>query len=108
MSLENPDNFESLLQRFRPVGPPPGLRSKILAIPIAAPRRWPVYLYRAAIAATLLLSLSLLHAADALNAANATRIGSGPVEWTPDAQAAADLLGPGAQRYIALCLLDRP
>ena len=102
-----PDDLENLLQRYHPVGPPPTLREKVLA-PTAAQRRWPLYCFRAAIAATLLFSAGLLHAADTLNGTTAAHIGAGPIQWSPEAQTAADMLGPEGPHYIALCLLDRP
>jgi hypothetical protein len=104
------DDLENLLQRFRPAGPPSHLREKILRRPIppAAPaRHWPIHLFRGAIAALLLLSISLLYAANRLNQDSAARVGQGPPRWTAEAQQAADLLGPGSasRDYIALCLV---
>jgi hypothetical protein len=95
----NPEDaaLEDLLQKYRPVGPPSALRQRILAAPTAQ-RRWPLYCFRVGIAATLLFSLGLLHAADALNRANADRIGLGPATWTPETQ----------QRYLAQGLLALP
>jgi hypothetical protein len=90
-----PDDLETVLHRYRPVGPPPALRPKIVAAP-PVERHWPLYFFRAAIAATLLISLGLLHAADTLNRTNADRIGTGPVTWTPETQ----------QRYLAQLLHD--
>jgi hypothetical protein len=94
MNLED-DALEELLRKYRPVGPPTGLRQRIIVEPVAQ-RRWPLYVFRTAIAATLLISLGLIHAADTLNGANIDRIGTGPVTWTPEAQ----------QRYLALFLHD--
>ena len=104
------DEMENLLQRFRPAGPPAHLREKILhqEIPPALPvRRWPTWLFRSAIAAMLLVSFALFHAADRLNQDSAAGIGIGPPRWTAEAQQAADLIGPGleARQYIAICLM---
>jgi hypothetical protein len=90
-----PDDIENLLQRYRPVGPPSTLRQKIVAA-LPVERHWPLYIFRAAIAATLLISVGLLYAADTLNRTNADRIGTGPVTWTPETQ----------QRYVAQLLHD--
>lgn len=106
-------DLENLLRQYRPLGPPPSLRQKILATPapvspIPLPsHNWPILLFRSAIAALLLLSFTLLHAANSLNLATASHIGAGPVQWSPDAEAAATLLDSGAsgRQYVALCLL---
>ena len=104
------DDLENLLKRFRPAGPPARLRETILRLqtPPASPARlWPIHLFRGAIAALLLLSVSLLYAAARLNQDTASRVGQGPPRWTAEAQQAADLLGPGSasRDYIALCLV---
>jgi len=104
------DDLENELRRFRPVGPPPELRDRILRRPAPAQlaaRRWLGWIYRASVAASLLLSFTLFRAADALNRDSAARVGMGPPRWTPEADQAADLLGgdPSARQYIALCLI---
>ena len=104
------DDMENLLQRFRPAGPPARLREKILRqeIPPALPvRRWPIRLFRSAIAALLLLSFTLFYATDRMNQDSAASVGLGPPRWTAEAQQAADLIGPGleARQYIAICLM---
>lgn len=92
-----PDDLENFLQRYRPVAPPPALRQKVLAPP-AAQHHWPTYCFRAAVAAMLLVSLGLLHAADALNRSNRERIGTGPTISPSETQ----------QRFIAQYLRDLP
>ena len=104
------DEMEKLLRRYYPAGPPAHVREKILRLEMlrATPRRlWPMRLFRTAVAALLLLSLGLLHAADRLNHDSASRVGLGPPRWTLEAQQAADLLGndPAARHYIAFCLI---
>ena len=104
------DDMEQLLLRFRPAGPPPHVRDKILRLDMlrTTPRPlWPMRLFRTAVAALLLLSLGLLHAASLLNHDSASRVGIGPPRWTPQAQQAAELLGndPAARQYVALCLI---
>ncbi len=104
------DDLEDILRRFRPAGPPEQLRQRILLAHALRRRhaaRWPIRLYRTAVAALLLLALGLLHSADRLNQDSASRVGVGPVRWTAEAQQAADLIGTGAagRQYIALCLI---
>jgi hypothetical protein len=113
-----PDDIEELLNHFRPAGPPADLRGRILGQEVptdrsltpptaAAPRSWPTWVFRSAIAALLLMSITLIDAANRLNHESATSVGIGPPRWTPEAQQAADLLGndPAARQYIALCLI---
>jgi len=107
-----PDEIENILQSFRPAGPPPGLREKILTSslnvdvhPVRFP--WARYVFRAGIAASLLISFLLLHAANKLNRDSATVVGIGPPRWTAEAQQAADLIDPNGnagRQYIALAL----
>src|SRR4051812_32589880 len=96
MPLEDSD-IEQTLLRYRPAAPPAALREKILTpSPLATPSspapRWPLYLFRPAIAATLLISFLLLHFADHLNQAAVPGAGLRPVLWTADAEQAAALL----------------
>ena len=63
---------------------------------------WPTWVFRSAVAALLLLSVTLIHAADRLNQESATYVGIGPPRWTPEAQQAADLLGIGRDNLIAV------
>ncbi len=104
------DDLEMVLRGYRPAGPPRRLRERILRPPVApstAARRWPIRLFRSAIAAVLILSLVLIHAADRLNQDTAAGVGVGAAHWTAEAEQAADLLGSGAasRHYIALCLM---
>jgi hypothetical protein len=105
-------DLENLLRQYRPAGPPPALRQQILSLSNPQPSlhltpAWPVILFRSAIAALLLISFTLLHAANSLNLSTASHIGIGPIQWTPDAEAAADLLDSGVsgRHYIAMGLL---
>lgn len=106
------DDIENLLQRYRPVDPPAALRQKILGSRLVrstpAPVRWPVYVFRSSVAAAIVFSFGLLHAANTLNQQTAVSVGMGLPKWTADAQQAADLIDPNGsagRRYIALCLL---
>jgi hypothetical protein len=104
------DEMERLLRRYYPAGPPAHIREKILRrdLLLATPRRlWPMRLFRTAVAALLLLSLGLLHAADRLNQDSAARSGLGSPHWTAEAQQAADIMGgdPASRQYIAICLV---
>lgn len=99
--MPEPD-IESILLRYRPLGPDDTLRQKILAPASKRIRRWPLYTFRTAIAASLLFSFVLLRAAAILDRQAASQIGL--TQWTPEAQQMADLIGPGGRSYIALCL----
>jgi hypothetical protein len=104
------DDMERLLKRFRPAGPRESLRETILRAdnPLAGPaRRWPLWVFRGAIAALLLVSVALYHAGESLNRDSAARIGLGLPRWTAEAQQAADLIGsgPAGRQYIEICLM---
>lgn len=104
------DDLENVLKRFRPAGPPAALREMILRQeipPAVAARSGAIWLLRGAIAALLLLSLTLLYATERLNQDSAARVGLGAPRWTAEAQQAADLIGsgPAARQYIEMCLL---
>lgn len=102
------DDLEELLQRFRPVGPLAPLRERIVRLEtpsIARIRRWPLRLFRSAIAAMLLVSFALFYAANRLDHDSVASVST--LRWTADAQQAADLIGPGpaSRQYIAICLI---
>ncbi len=104
------DDMEELLQHFRPVGPPAHLSERVLGSgipPAGSVRRWPLRVFRGAIAALLLLSAALFYDANRLNQDSAACVGLGPPRWTAEAQQAADLLGgdPASRQYIAICLV---
>ncbi len=102
--------IEALLARYRPGGPPVGLRDRILAT--ARPRRlrWAV-VGRLSLAAMLVLSLGLSLATERLTRQTVSAIRPAPLRWTPEVDKAVELLdgqGPG-RRYIALALAaDEP
>lgn len=105
------DDMEELLQRFRPAGPPAVLRVRVLGCDIpefSFRRRWAVWIFRGALTPLLLISFVLFHTTDRLNQDTASRIGSGPMRWTAEAQQAADLIGsdPAGHQYIVLNFLD--
>jgi hypothetical protein len=106
---EPDDDIQRMLLRYRPAGPTPDLRRRILARP-AAPERplriWPQWLYRGAVAAMLMLAIYLNTAANDIAASTAARVGVGPAQWTPEAEQLAGLIGgEGGRQYIALCLM---
>ena len=111
MTDHDSDNeIEQILRRYRPAGPPEGLRQRVLlsAQPRTKPTRtWRVWAFRAAVAAVVVLSITLNVAADRMMTAVSASIGIGPVRWTEDAEQAAQMLGGGAwgRRYIALGLM---
>lgn len=103
------DDMEKHLQRFRPVGPPPSLRERVLAAAQAGPptRLWRPSPFWVAMAAMLLVAVGLHRAADGLAARSARSVGLGPAIWTESADEAAKLLGgdANAQAYVALGLV---
>ena len=104
--MESDSDIERRLRQYRPRGPAPDLRQRILAQP-APIRLWPAWAFRAAIAAMLLLAFTLNRAAQRINDQTAASVGLGPVVWTHDAEQAAQLVDGGerGRQYIALCLM---
>src|SRR5205823_14358405 len=87
VTMDHDDSdIERALLRYRPVEPPPGMRGRVLREEAAIPvRRWPLFAFRAAVAATLLVSLGLWRAAEHLNQATAAQSGLNQVPWNADA-----------------------
>ncbi len=115
MDLDSPTPAERLLGRFRPVGPPPELRQRVLGLASLAGQerhrgRWALWLWRAAVAAGFLVAVGLNLSAERISQRIAARVGAGPVVWTPQAEEAAELLdGQGAgRRYLAMVLRAGP
>jgi hypothetical protein len=103
------DELERMLRRYQPAGPSGALRARVLAAaePAPAGATWPIWVYRLALAAMVLLAIGLDYAAERINHATAANIGIGPVIWTADAEQAAQLIGGGeaGRQYIAVCLM---
>jgi len=112
---ETHDGLERMLRRFRPAAPPRELRPRVLAEAgrradgqrSHAARDWRVWVFRAAVAAGLVLALCLNFAADQIAQRDAGMIGLGPAVWDEQAEQTAKLLdGDGwGRRYIALGLM---
>lgn len=112
MALDDRD-IESLLRRWRPVGPPDGLRRRVLGsasreVPSAARRsviRW-------AAAAALLVAVALQGATLSEERDIRAMLGEPRVLWTAEVEALARAIdgdgnGPG-RRYLAMQLAWRP
>ncbi len=109
--MDNNDaGIESLLARYRPVGPPADLRDRVVRS--AGPRRsrlaavawW-------SMAAALALSVGLHLATQQVMRQTAATLNTPQTQWTAEAEEAAELLnGHGSGRgYIALALAaDKP
>lgn len=107
---EHDNEIEQILRAYRPAGPPEGLRERALSSTQggAEPARpWRVWAFRAAVAATIVLSITLNVAADRTMRTVSAEIGIGPVRWTEDAEQVAQMLDGDAwgRRYIALGLM---
>jgi hypothetical protein len=106
---------ERVLDRFRPIGPPPALRQRVLDAALAGPhaappRRIALWVWRSAVAAGLVAAVWLSLAGDRIAAQVAGQVGVGPPVWTPQAEETAELLdGQGAgRRYLAMLLQAGP
>jgi hypothetical protein len=102
---QSDDIIESLLARYRPTGPPPGLRSLVLSSALPSRPRWRVAAWLS-VAAMLVLTLGLHLAATRVMRATAAAADIGRIEWSTEAEEAARMLnGDGAgRRYVALAL----
>jgi len=114
MSNSNTD-IVNRLSRYRPVGPSEVLRERVLAASNLSAaegraRRRHDWMFRAAVAAGLLLAIGLGVAADRSACAVAAQTGRGAVVWTEDAeQLACALDGAGwVRRYIAAVMAVEP
>jgi len=118
--MNDPDSttdgdLERLLERFSPVGPPAGLRQRVLAVARSAPaahrpRRFAVSVWRAAVAAGFMAAVCLTLAADRISTRTAGQIGIGPAVWTQQEEEIAQMLdGDGCgRRYVAMALRAGP
>jgi hypothetical protein len=105
--------IEQALLRFRPAGPPPGLRGRVLAAtsaPTRATTSWRTTTFWGALAAMLLAAVCLNLATDRITRSMASRVGIGPARWTAQAEEAVEILGGSvaARRYVALGLQSDP
>ena len=110
MKKEHDEEIERLLLRFRPADPLARLRQRVVSeeyLPHRPRRTWPTRLFKAAVAAVLVLSLCLNTVADDIATDAAAAVGLGPAVWTRHAERAAQMLdGDGCGRqYIALGLM---
>ena len=113
MTEHNHDKeIEQILRGYRPAGPSESLRERVLSSADSRPRleparTWRVWAFRTAVAAALVLSLTLNMAAERTMMEVCTNIGIGPVRWTKDAEQAAQMLDGDewGRRYIALGLM---
>ena len=103
---DNNRSVEDLLGRYRPMGAPPALRKHVLRSIESPQRRIGQKLFYLSAAAMLILSLGLEIAARSITRETAGILYAQSLQWTPEAQEAADLLdGDGRGRqYIALAL----
>ncbi|MDY7011380.1 MAG: hypothetical protein SVV80_11620 [Planctomycetota bacterium] len=107
---EHDEKIERILLRFRPADPPARLRQRVVPeeyLPQRLRRTWLARLFRAAVAAVLVLSLCLNTVADGMATDAAASVGLGPAIWTKHAEHAAQMLnGDGwGRQYIALGLM---
>jgi len=105
--------IEQGLLRFRPAGPPPDLRGRVLgsaSAPLPATDSWRTTTFWGALAAMLLAAVCLNLATDRITRSMANQVGIGPARWTPQAEEAVEILGggPAARRYVALGLKSDP
>lgn len=101
----NDPEIEVMLTRYRPTGPPAGLRDRVLRSTGSRRSRWAMAA-GLVIAAMLVLSVGLDLAARRMMQETAAALGAGRIEWTPEAEEIARMLnGDGeGRRYIALAL----
>ena len=96
--------IESLLQRYRPAGPAPGLRDRLLTPPVAA-EPIALRLWRYAAVVAVATSVSLIFASSApLDPGLA--VASAPDNLPPQVQTAVAVLGGDepARRYVAMTI----
>jgi hypothetical protein len=102
---EDDARIEALLTRYRPVGPPAELRTRVLQA--SAPRqiRWTAAAGWA-IAASLLLSIGLNSAVSRLTQDSIRMLGIGQIEWKPGSDEYAPMLGSevAGRDYMALAM----
>ncbi len=97
--------IEALLARYRPAGPPAGLRARMLEGDRPRRSRWRMAGWLS-MAAMLVLSCGLYLAGERLNRETAAALGVGTIGWTAEAEEAAQMLdGHGSgRRYFELAL----
>ena len=111
---ENFEETEAILLRYRPAGPSPELRRRVLgeARPVAQPSgaTWTRWLARVGVAAGIVLAAALNHAADRMMDETAQLVGAGPVHWTAEAEETVEALGgdEASRQYVARCLAGSP
>ena len=106
---QHEQEIEQGLLRFRPAGPPPDLRGRVLgsaSAPLPATASWRTTTFWGALAAMLLAAVCLNLAADRITRSVANQVGIGPARWTAQAEEAVEILGggPAARRYVAIGL----
>ena len=104
---------EQLLQKYRPAGPPEGLRERVLSVsaqPAGSQATWRDRAFRWAVAAAILVAVLLNVAAERTAREGMQNVGIGPARWTHDAEQIAQLMGGDerARRYIAAGLMAGP
>jgi hypothetical protein len=98
-------NIEAVLGRYRPLGPPAGLRDRVVGS--SRPRRSRLAVAAwLSMAAALVLSVGLHLATERVMRQTAATLKTPQTQWTPEAEEAAELLnGQGSgRRYIAFAL----
>ena len=94
-----------MLARYRPIGPPPDLRARVLESAVPRRTRWTAAAGWA-IAASLLLSIGLNSAVGHLTEDSIRMLGIGQIEWTARSDEYAPMLGGEAagRDYMALAM----
>ena len=98
--------IEELLTRYRPKGPPARLRERLIqSLEYCRSFKWRPWWTAAA--ASLILSIGLNFAAESISRDTVDMLQVQQIEWTPEAEEAAQLLnGDGWGRdYIALAMI---
>ena len=102
---EHKNKIEEMLLKFRPASPPEGLRGRVLSAADSSGgsgRAWGLWVFRAAIAAMLVIALGLNVAANKMTKRLIASIGGSPAAWTKESEEAAKMLdGNGwARQYM--------
>ena len=101
----NGTETERLMKRYRPAGPPDGLRARVLSAAAPCESGWATAGWAAA-AAAVMLSVALNAAAGQLQRDAVRDVGWPPLKWTPAAEELAHMLDSGAigRAYLSLTL----
>ena len=107
--MEDHRELESLLEKYYPRGPRPGLRPQVIALASACHERTRLRrksLVCSLAAALLLFGVGLSVMTEAIYRENANILGIGQYEWTEEAEEIAGLLDGGGwgRRYLSLQL----